>query len=221
MAGAALRVCTVLEPGFSHLAHGVASAAEVASDAQLKGYDVDVRASVLSGYSYTISAFENYGEVMVRTRAGECDIGWANYFYVASRMSCDFDAATCLPLDADSAAGTVESWTPYRCCVDYSMNVWPNDIIAFRVRDEQQDFFSAFFTMVTSPFFINFISFAFIWALIFAHGVWLAERQDNSAHYPKNYLDGIDDAMWWAIVTFTTVRALPSRGVLCHNPYLL
>jgi len=35
--------------------------------------------------------------------------------------------------------------------------------------------------------------------------IWLAERKANSEQFPERYLDGIDDAVWWAIVTLTTV----------------
>jgi len=41
--------------------------------------------------------------------------------------------------------------------------------------------------------------------VFFAHLVWAAERHQNSEQFPPNYLSGIDDAMWWVLVTFTTV----------------
>ena len=204
MAGqAAIRVCSVLEGGFAMLNNGV-SRADVYSDAQLHGYDIDIRKNLLAGRNYTVSAFESYGEVMVRTRAGECDIGWATYFNTVSRTQCESDPFLCRPLDAASASGTVDSWTPYRCCVDFSVNVWPSEI-GMLYADESKSFFQAVFSMVSSPFFINFMSFVFIWVVLIAHLVWLAERRDNSAQYPADYLDGIDDAIWWALVTFTTV----------------
>jgi hypothetical protein len=98
----------------------------------------------------------------------------------------------------------VDDWTPYRCCVDFGFSVWPTEI-GVLYADETVDFYSAVFPMVNSPFFVNFLSFAFIWVLVIAHLVWLAERRHNAAQFPARYLDGIDDAMWWALVTFTTV----------------
>jgi ABC-type amino acid transport substrate-binding protein len=202
--GTPIRVCAVLEPGFCSLQHGIATAAEVTTDSQLSGFDVETRAQVLANRPYSVSVFDSYGEVFVRTRAGECDIGWGNYFLTASRLSCEPDEGTCRALHVGTAAGTVDSWEPYRCCVDFSMNYRPNDIVVLQA-SSVPDFFVGFFTMITSPFVINFFSFAIIWALIFAHLIWLAERKMNSQEFPRSYLDGIDDAMWWTIVTFTTV----------------
>eukprot|EP01052_Picozoa_sp_SAG31_P038452 SAG31_NODE_5141_length_2718_cov_2.346315_2_plen_199_part_00 len=147
----ALTVCVVLEPGFCDLVHGVASDAQVSNDGQLKGYDVDVRKVVMQGMNYSVQAYNSYGEVNVRTRAGDCDVGWANYFITASRQSCAPSAQTgsaCLPLDASTAAGTVSSWEPYRCCVDFGMNVWQADIVALQFQNESNTFFDAFFSMV-------------------------------------------------------------------------
>lgn len=202
--GTPIRVCAVLDAGYCSLRHDVASIEEVTSDSQLSGFDVDARKEILANRQYTVSAFESYAEVFVRTRAGECDIGWANYFVTGTRLSCVADDATCRPLDADTAAGTVDSWEPYRCCVDYSMNFQPHDIVVLQ-GSSLPNFFSGFFMMISSPFVINYFSFAIIWALVFAHLIWLAERKRNSQQYPRAYLDGIDDALWWAIVTFTTV----------------
>ncbi len=37
------------------------------------------------------------------------------------------------------------------------------------------------------------------------HLVWLAERANNDALFDRNYVDGLDDGIWWCIVTLTTV----------------
>ena len=202
--GTPIRVCAVLEPGFCSLKHGIATVAEVTSDSQLSGFDVDTRAQVLRDRPYTVSVFDSYGEAFVCTRAGECDIGWGNFFVTVARLSCEADEAICRALDDGTAAGTVDSWEPYRCCVDFSMNFRPNDIVVLQA-SSVPNFFVGFFSMLSSPFVVNFFSFAIIWALVFAHLIWLAERKKNAEQFPRAYLDGIDDAMWWAIVTFTTV----------------
>jgi len=200
----ALRVCQVLEGGFAMLNAGVADHAAVNSDAQLHGYDVDVRRAVLAGLPYSVRAFASYGEAFARTRAGECDIGWSTYFHTAARTQCEADQFLCRPLDAASASGDVADWAPYGCCVDFGVSVWPVEI-GVLYADGNVSFYSAVFSMVTSPFFVNFLSFAFIWVVVIAHLVWLAERKQNATQFPARYLDGIDDAMWWALVTFTTV----------------
>jgi hypothetical protein len=37
------------------------------------------------------------------------------------------------------------------------------------------------------------------------HVVWLVERRTNSEMFPKGYLDGVDDGLWWSVTTMTTV----------------
>jgi len=201
---AALRVCQVLEGGFAMLAAGVRGAGDVRSDAQLYGYDVDVRRAALAGLRYSVAAFASYGEVMARTRAGECDVGWATYFHTASRTQCADDPFLCRPLDDASANGTVDDWTPYRCCVDFGVNIWPAEIGVMYAEDSLS-FFDAVFGMMSSPFYVNFLGFVFLWIVVIAHLVWLAERRHNPAQYPTDYLGGIAQAIWWGVVTFTTV----------------
>ena len=66
-------------------------------------------------------------------------------------------------------------------------------------------FFTAIFTLFIEPFFINFLCFIFIWICIFAHLIWYVEKTNNPTHFPPGCFDGIDDAIWWAAVTVTTV----------------
>ena len=146
----------------------------------------------------------------------------------AARQACSPGTDSCAALGNLTAidAAPPEDWEPYRCCVDYSMDIFnptglADIVVLSSMSDLEVDFFSAFFTMVTSPFFMNFTSFAFIWAAIFAHAVWFAERSCNPEQFPHAYLDGIDDAMWWAIVTFTTVGYGAARCVLLQLRLLL
>jgi polar amino acid transport system substrate-binding protein len=44
-----------------------------------------------------------------------------------------------------------------------------------------------------------------ILALASAHLIWLAERNNNPDMFPRNYKDGIREALWWSLVTATTV----------------
>jgi len=40
---------------------------------------------------------------------------------------------------------------------------------------------------------------------VVAHLIWAFERRGNPAEFPPNYMDGIDDGIWWSFVTVTTV----------------
>ena len=35
--------------------------------------------------------------------------------------------------------------------------------------------------------------------------IWLAERGRNAEHFPRQYLHGVGNGMWFALVTLTTV----------------
>ena len=212
--GDALKVCTTEEYGFNMLRSGV-QREDVVSDTQLKGFDVDLRRRALGGVNYTLSMLDSYGEVHVRTRAGDCDIGWVQFFQTASRARCVYNAETCRDLNAttvDDMLSQAKSegvndttlWEPFRCCADFSVSATPFDIrIMFMAA--QGDFFYAIFNALADPFFVNLICFIVIWIIIFGHFIWLSERKENPEEFPPDYLDGIDDSVWWAAVTVTTV----------------
>ena len=111
-------VCTLLENGFAQLQDGVASISDVTSDAQLRGFEVDMRENLLKGQAYRVRVLSGYGEVHVRTRAGECDVGWSNFFITAPRMTCE----GCPEVPSELTTG-VTDWEPYRCCTDFGVNV--------------------------------------------------------------------------------------------------
>lgn len=52
---------------------------------------------------------------------------------------------------------------------------------------------------------LNLLCALFLIVVVFAHLVWCAERRKGDEFFPYDYLDGIDDSMWWSIVTVTTV----------------
>ena len=68
-----LKVCAVLENGFTMLQPSVA-AADVTSDDQLRGFDVELRKEVLTGLNYSVRVLSSYGQVNYLTRAAECDV---------------------------------------------------------------------------------------------------------------------------------------------------
>ena len=93
---------------------------------------------------------------------------------------------------------------PWRCCVDFSPPLLTYGI-AFLYDARQVSFFEALIGCLTNVFFINFISFIFILIVIVSHLVWFFERRSNPDQFPTEYADGIDDAVWWSLVTITTV----------------
>ena len=202
-------VCTVLDQGGFNMARvgvTIEEGQQFVSDDELRGFDVEARRAALKTLNYTVQILPTYGEVQVRTRAGECDIGWSQFFHTASRERCN-----CLPISTESLAypATVASWEPYRCCTDYSLGIVRYDIaIAYRAAGSSAGggrFFYAISQTLLDAFTVNFFCFLFIWIVLAAHLVWLAERTVNAAQFPRRYFDGIDDSIWWAAVTVTTV----------------
>ena len=52
------------------------------------GFDAAMRQKLLTqvlGLPYDVRVFDSYEEVFLRTRNGECDIGWAPFFARSSR----------------------------------------------------------------------------------------------------------------------------------------
>ena len=209
---ASLRVCTTEDTAFDMLVDSKnTKITDVTSDQQLYGYDVDMRHEVLTkalNLSYTVRVLPSYGELQVETRKDMCDIGWAAFFVKGFRERCLFDAANCRSLDALETelqsfdSGTV-NWTPWRCCIDY-MPAHLNYGMAIVFNARTVSFYEALFGAFSQAFFVNFACFTFLLVIIFAHTVYFLERETNP-QFPKRYLDGIDDAMWWSIVSVTTV----------------
>ena len=207
-----IAVCAVLENGFCMLANGVSANDTITSDTQLRGYDVEMRKYILSGRNYTVRLLGSYGELQVRTRAGECDIGWAQFFHTSARASC---TSNCPALTPETESGTVESWEPYRCCAEFSFNMAPFDISILYV-ESGLTLFEAFDMATRSPFFINLVCFAFLLVVLFSHLIWLPEGNVNPKQFPPAYLDGINQAVWWGVVSFTTVGygdKVPESGI--------
>ena len=192
-----LRICTVIEAGFDMLIAG-ADAASVTSDASLAGYNVEVRRAVLSGHPYTVRIIDSWSRMQSLARTNECDIGWAANYVYGSRDRC---TAACLP---ESGIAAALDMSPYRCCLDFSVQYLPWSVSILSPAGHQKSFFEALVNVVTKNFFGNFVSFVFLLMVFFGHLVWLAERGVNP-HFPRKYLDGVDDGVWWAVATATTV----------------
>jgi len=208
--GAPLRVCVTLDSGFDMLVDPSMPIANVTRESQLYGFNVDARLYIIptalssKNSSYELRVLGSYGELMVATRRDECDVGWATYFYTGNRDRCGRtvrDLDTCRPLEELTIDS---SWTPWRCCVDFSP---PFMTYGLNIMYDaaHPGFFESLFQSIAAPFTVNFGSFTFILTIIVAHFIWLFERKANSEQFPERYLDGIDDAVWWAIVTLTTV----------------
>jgi len=209
-----LTVCITPDAGLN-LLEGRGSLSRITSDQQVQGFDVGMRNEILTRrlqQPYNVRALGSYAELQVRTRLGECDIGWGMFHRTLSRERC---TSSCPNVTASMFASMTEDFMweeqdasvfePFRCCADYSAPPmkWATSVM-YRAPGSS-NFFLSIFQLLAEPFFINFLSFIFLWIVIFAHAVWLAERRNNADEFPAHYLAGIDDAVWWAAVTISTV----------------
>ena len=95
-------ICTCLDYGFDERRPDFKNTPlqELVSDEQLIGFDVDMRQAILRdrmNQPYTLRVLSGYGEVHVRTRTGECDVGWSPVSFWALGPCCCCHSRPCLP----------------------------------------------------------------------------------------------------------------------------
>jgi len=208
--GRAFHVCTVIEPGFNML-QGGGTVQDVTSDKQLEGYDVMLRSKLFQRLevNYTVQVLPNYAQLHVQTRLGTCDVGWAIFYVDVDHDRCTINQRTCRPLSElppanELANASSQSLKRWRCCIDYSVQYLPWTLAIMAPAVGKDSFFTALFSSMFQPFVYNFMSFLFIVMVVCAHLVYFCERGLNK-QFPASYLEGIDDGIWWALVTATTV----------------
>lgn len=79
------------------------------------------------------------------------------------------------------------------------------DILIRKEEKSILNFFKSFFKALFSKSVIDAIAVVFVLLITFAHLVWLFEKKGNEKRFPKSYIKGISEALWWAAVTVTTV----------------
>jgi len=73
------------------------------------------------------------------------------------------------------------------------------------VRDREVNPVQAFFGVVFSRTTAEALAIVFGVALLAAHVLWLSERHRDPEMFPRQYLPGVWEALWWSLVTATTV----------------
>ena len=204
---AIVHVCAVWEYGFCTNITATGPLPTVVVDGiDVEGYDVDMRLEVFGrlGYDYEVMLYSSYAEVILRTRSGECDIGWADFYAQSERESC---TAECKGLnDTSTMASPLPSWmmtTSRQCCVDMGVLYIQNGLALLYKQDNPDR--KSVLESINAPILANAVSLIFIVIVMAGHIIWALERHKNPENFPTAYLDGIDDGVWWAAVTLTTV----------------
>jgi hypothetical protein len=161
------------------------------------------------GDSYTLHVYPSYSHLLYYTRTGFCQIGWGPVTVKPSREACS--ASNCKnvapSLNTVSLAPAVAAATPVvaldnvtadmACCVDFPQTtVGTGMAVAFR-------------KFVLTPWYMkttvhNIALRMLLFIVLAAHIIWFFERLSNKS-FPRRYLAGIDDAIWFSAVTVTTV----------------
>jgi len=143
-----------------------------------------------------------WSHIQVYARNRECDVGWAANYVYGARERCTPDPVSCRP---EAEISNATDMSAYRCCIDFSVQFYPWSIAIMAPEQPRKGFFEALLDSTFQPFCYNFVSFLFIIMVVFGHLIWLVERKENPEMFPTAYIEGIDDGLWWAMVTATTV----------------
>eukprot|EP00966_Prymnesium_polylepis_P053033 1227673-Prymnesium_polylepis.1 len=146
-----LEVCVVLEPGFDMVLAGV-DPATITSDAQLSGFNVDVRRAVLGSaldLVYNVRVLDSWDAMQAYTRISECDIAWGANYVLGNRERCTVNTTTCRPAAEISTASDLSA---YSCCLDFSVQYCPWSISIMAVSAKRRRFFNALVTAIFEPF---------------------------------------------------------------------
>jgi ABC-type amino acid transport substrate-binding protein len=126
--------------------------------------------------------------------------GWTYSFVGVDTIDQQLEAVRTGSVDAGLAAISVTGEREQT--IDFSYPYFRSGL-QLLVTSSDSSFFSAVISFIT-PDLLKLILFVVVVLLVVAHGVWLFERHMD-ADFPKKYLPGVGEALWWAGVTLTTV----------------
>ena len=175
--------------------------------------------------TYVLHMYPSYGALIYYTRAGFCQMGWNPVTVKPSREACSpahcpnvASAKNTASLAPEVslpvvALGAVEAGMS--CCIDFPQTTVSTGLaVSFR----RQLFAQAHWFQKTAVH--NIVILMLLFILVAAHAIWFFERLTNP-NFPRRYLAGIDDAMWFSAVTVTTVgcgELLLRRVAACASP---
>ncbi|MFW6357823.1 MAG: transporter substrate-binding domain-containing protein [Chroococcales cyanobacterium] len=151
---------------------------------------LDENQNVKSGYS-----FQLWNKVAE-------DLGINYEFVVFDRVSNVLEAVEAGEVDAAIAA--ISMTAEREETVDFSHGYYETGL-QILVLNTPQNIIGTFVAFVTSKETIQAIAILFGLSFVSAHILWLAERRKNSEMFPKEYVKGIGESLWWTLVTTTTV----------------
>uniref|UniRef100_A0A061S614 Polar amino acid transport system substrate-binding protein n=2 Tax=Tetraselmis sp. GSL018 TaxID=582737 RepID=A0A061S614_9CHLO len=167
------------------------------------GYDIELLQAIslelLQNLTNTTS-FYLYGsdvECQYRVRINDCQLGIGAYAKTAARSSCGKDCKLALSPEEASNRNI--------CCLSFSeWYVRDGYSVVTRTSISDKDLLTSIrenFTLATLSTFCVLVLLLYV----SGHLIWLLERKSNPDQFPWRYHEGVDDGLWWSIVTMTTV----------------
>jgi ABC-type amino acid transport substrate-binding protein len=105
--------------------------------------------------------------------------------------------------EADLGIAAVTITADREQVIDFSHSYFPSGL-QIMTRQESRGLFANMLIAFLSPEFLRVMTGFIVLIIVAAHILWLFERRHNP-HFPRGYFEGIMEAMWWAVVTATTV----------------
>jgi len=148
------------------------------SDRDPSGYSIELWQTVANDLNleYEWVIFDSVGEVLAAVEAEEVDLAIAAFTITADREQ----------------------------TLDFSHPYYPTGLQVM-VRDNRRRPLLILWSYISSPEALRAIGILLGISLVSAHLLWISERHHNPDMFPKTYLKGIWEALWWSLVTATTV----------------
>jgi hypothetical protein len=195
-----LKVCTILEGGFSELKHDETKWFNPLKDGQdIIGYDAMMRESLLGtamGLEYELLVKPSYDDTLRSVAARECDVGWAPFTTTSKREGCHVNCTNC-------------------SCVDFS-HAYFDGTIGFMYRRQALVSQRTPLEALTSPMVVNTICLFMVMMVVSAHILWYCESRGHNPQFPVPYREGIAEGVWWAVVTAVRFLSLCFLAHITH-----
>jgi len=171
------------------------------------GFYADMLPSVMSiaGVAqYTLTFYPTYTSLLYAVaKSNDCDVGWAAFTNTAQRAWCSNTSHSMLqtPACIDPKPGEKPAGH-HACCAHFGV---PTQQVSLGLLISGNANSANLMDLLANYQVVNIIGLMAFAVIAAAHIVWYLEREENSEQFPRNYMDGIDDAIWWACTTVTTV----------------
>ena len=151
---------------------------------------------------FKVKMYTSYTKALYNAvHSDNCHMAFAPFTHTPARLNClnrtsPEGVPACLPPAPEEPLDS-----KHACCVDFGSPVDTTTVGMIVRKPKKGNPMSALFSIKM----LNVLCYLIVATVTAAHFVWWAERHDNPEQFPAGYLDGIDDAIWWATTTITTV----------------